>query len=138
MRTDKSDLHINESGYHKQVVIAADQQTYALMKDLQRQYPDHYSWLTILHGDWHTLQLLAEIIRDILSDGGCLDMNVARRSYAHSGRIYTFFCLHFMKHCYGRQYWPFHQIVNVAILISPHQMLSEKIQADTNQPKRSV
>ena len=23
-----------------------------------------------LHGDWHTLQLLAEIIRDILWDGG--------------------------------------------------------------------
>ena len=40
------------------------------MKDLQRQYPDHYSWIVILHGDWHTLQLLAEIIRDILWDGG--------------------------------------------------------------------
>lgn len=36
------------------------------MKELQRQY--HY-WIIILHGDWHTLQLLAETIRDILWDG---------------------------------------------------------------------
>lgn len=50
--------------------MAGDQQTYALMKELQRQYPDHYSWIIILHGDWHTLQLLAEIIRDMLWDGG--------------------------------------------------------------------
>ena len=66
----KRDLHISESGYPAKVVMAGDQQTYALMKDLQRQYPDHYSWIIILHGDWHTLQLLAEIIRDTLWDGG--------------------------------------------------------------------
>ena len=32
--------------------------------------PDHYSWITVLHGDWRTLQLLAEIIRDVLWDEG--------------------------------------------------------------------
>ena len=66
----KKDLRIKESGYPTKVVMAGDQQTYALMKELQRQYPDHYSWIIILHGDWHTLQLLAEIIRDMLWDGG--------------------------------------------------------------------
>lgn len=66
----KRDLHIGEEGYPKVVTLAGDQQTYALMKDIQRKYPDHYSWFVVLHGDWHMLQLTAEILRDILWDGG--------------------------------------------------------------------
>ena len=66
----KRDLHIGEEGYPTKVTIAGDQQTYALMKDLKRQYPDHYSWFIVLHGDWHMMKLLSEIIRDILWDGG--------------------------------------------------------------------
>ena len=46
----KKDLHINESGYLSKVVMAGDQQTYALMKDLQRQYPDRYSWIIFYMG----------------------------------------------------------------------------------------
>ena len=66
----KRDLHIGEEGYPTQLTIAGDQQTYALMKDLQRQYPDHYSWFIVMHGDWHMMKLLSEMIRDILWDGG--------------------------------------------------------------------
>lgn len=28
------------------------------------------SWTHVLHGDWHLLQLIAEMLRDILWDGG--------------------------------------------------------------------
>ena len=66
----KRDLHIGEEGYPSQVTIAGDQQTYALMKDIQRQHHEHYSWFIVLPGDWHMLKLLSEIIRDVLWDGG--------------------------------------------------------------------
>lgn len=66
----KIDLCIGQPGYPSKITIAGDQQTYPLMKALQKQHPDHYSWLVVLHGDWHTLQLLAEMIRDMLWDGG--------------------------------------------------------------------
>ena len=66
----KQDLKIGATGATVKVPIAGDQQTYALMKKLQKKNPDHYSWMVILHGDWHMLQLLGELIRDILWDGG--------------------------------------------------------------------
>ena len=50
--------------------MAGDQQTYALMKELQRKHPQHYAWMIVLHGDWHMLQLTAESLRDVLWDGG--------------------------------------------------------------------
>ena len=61
----KRDLHIGQPGSLGRVVIACDQLTYALMKKLNRQYSDHYKLMIVLHGDWHTLQLLAEVIRDM-------------------------------------------------------------------------
>ena len=66
----KKDLNINESGYPAKMVMVGDQQTYSLIKELQRKYPRHYSWIIFLHGDWCSLQLLAEMIRDTLWDGG--------------------------------------------------------------------
>ena len=66
----KKDLYIGEEGYPKLVTLAGDQQTFAVMKELQRKYQDHYTWMVVLHGDWHMLQLTAEILRDILWDGG--------------------------------------------------------------------
>ena len=65
----KKDIGIGEE-YTGKVIMAGDQQTYALMKDIQKKYPDHYSWMVVLHGDWHMLQLTAEILRDVLWDGG--------------------------------------------------------------------
>lgn len=70
----KRDLHIGEPGYPEKITMAGDQQTYAIMKQLQKQHPDHYKWMIVLHGDWHTLQLLAEMLRDILWDGGFKQM----------------------------------------------------------------
>ena len=70
----KQDLQIGQSGNPVKIPVAGDQQTYALMKKLQKQHPEHYSWLLVLHGDWHMLQLLAEVIRDILWDGGFKQM----------------------------------------------------------------
>ena len=71
----KQDLKIGATGATVKVPIAGDQQTYyAFMKKLQKKNPDHYSWMIILHGDWHMLQLLAELIRDILWDGGFKQM----------------------------------------------------------------
>ena len=61
----KHDLHIGKEGYPNQVTIAGDQQTNALMKDLQRQHPLHYSWFVVLHGDWHLLKLTSEIIKTL-------------------------------------------------------------------------
>ena len=69
----KEELNIGKPGYPQKVTMAGDQQTYALMKELQRQSPD-FNWMTVLHGDWHTLQLLAEMLRDILWDGGFKEM----------------------------------------------------------------
>ena len=51
----KKELHIGEQGHPSKVIIAGDQQTYALMKDIQKKYPDHYLWMVTLHGDWHNL-----------------------------------------------------------------------------------
>ena len=65
----KKDIGIGEE-YTGKVIMAGDQQTYALMKDIQKKYPNHYSWMVVLHGDWHMLQLTAEILRDVLWDGG--------------------------------------------------------------------
>ena len=70
----KHDLNIGQPGFPAKVPLAGDQQTYALMKKLQSQHPDQYSWVVVLHGDWHMLQLLAEILRDILWDGGFRQM----------------------------------------------------------------
>ena len=64
------ELHIGKEGYPSKVIIAGEQQTYALMKDTQKRCPDHYLWMLILYGNWHMLQLTAEIFRDILWDGG--------------------------------------------------------------------
>ena len=63
------ELHIGKEGYPSKVIIAGDQQTYALMKDTQNRCPDHYLWMLVLYGNWHMLQLTAEMFRDILWDG---------------------------------------------------------------------
>ena len=73
----KKDLHIGEAGYPTQVTIAGDQHTYALMKEIQRKYPDRYSWMLVLHGDWHMHQLVAQEIRHILWDGGLKQLSHA-------------------------------------------------------------
>ena len=36
------DLHIGEIGHPKYVLLGGDQQTYAIMKNLKKRYPDQY------------------------------------------------------------------------------------------------
>ena len=43
------ELHIGE-GYPRLVTLAGDQQTFALMKELKRKYPDHYLAHVATHG----------------------------------------------------------------------------------------
>ena len=62
------------------------------MRKLQRQYPDHYKWMIVSHGDWHTLQLLAEVIRDVLWGGGFKEMCYEcgyKKKCQPSGKRYT-------------------------------------------------
>lgn len=66
----KKELHIGEDGYPIRLTLAGDQQTNALMKEIQQKYSNHYSWMVVSQGDRHLLQLTAEILRDILWDGG--------------------------------------------------------------------
>jgi hypothetical protein len=66
----KQDLHIGEEGFPEQVVVAGDQQTYALMKNLKIKYPRTFSWLIAMPGDWHLLKCAAETLRDMLWEGG--------------------------------------------------------------------
>ena len=75
LRKLKKELHIGEEGYPSKVIIAGDQQTYALR--YTKKYPDHYLWMVTLYGDWHNLQLTAEILRDILWDGGLKQLSYA-------------------------------------------------------------
>lgn len=47
----KQDLKIGQPGYPSSVVVAGDQQTYALMKKLHSKYPQHFQWMIIIPGD---------------------------------------------------------------------------------------
>ncbi len=66
----KQDLKIGHPGYPTYVVIAGDQQTYALMKKLHSKYPQLFKWIIITPGDWHLLKLTSELLRDLMWDGG--------------------------------------------------------------------
>ena len=66
----KQDLKIGQPGYPSSVVVAGDQQTYALMKQLHSKYPQHFQWIIIIPGDWHLLKLTSELLRDLMWDGG--------------------------------------------------------------------
>ena len=66
----KQDLKIGEEGFPTKVVIGGDQQTYAIMKNLQRKYTARFRWYFAVPGDWHLLKLVSEVLRDMLWDGG--------------------------------------------------------------------
>jgi hypothetical protein len=66
----KTDLYIGLPGYPSKVVLAGDQQTYSLVKNLMKKYPDSFDWIIPMIGDWHLLKLASECIKSILWDGG--------------------------------------------------------------------
>ena len=66
----KSDLIVGEPGYPKVITIACDQQIYALIVNMKKRYLNRFDWVLAVHGDWHCLSLTAEILQDLLWDGG--------------------------------------------------------------------
>ena len=66
----KKDLHIGEENYPTKVLVCGDQQTYSLLKNLMRKYPDTFNWIIPMIGDWHFIKLASEVIKSILWDGG--------------------------------------------------------------------
>ena len=66
----KRELCIGRDGFpSKVIIIAGDQQTISLMKNLQTKYPSHFNWLIIILGDWYLLKLASELLRDLLWNG---------------------------------------------------------------------
>ena len=66
----KTDLKIGEEGYPSKVVLGGDQQTYSLLKNLMKKYPDTFNWIIPMIGDWHLLKLASECIKSIIWNGG--------------------------------------------------------------------
>ena len=66
----KQNLKIGEQGFPTKVAIGGDQQTYAIMKNLQRKYTARFSWYFAVPRPWHLLKLVSEVLRDMLWDGG--------------------------------------------------------------------
>ena len=101
----KQDLKIGEEGFPKRVLIGGDEQTYAIMKNLQRKYPARFSWYFEVPGDWHLLKLVSEVLMDMLWDGGLQEFsyNVGKNQSQNSGKIHTFCCWQHMSHCLGKQ-----------------------------------
>ena len=52
-------------------MLVGDEQTYSiLLMNLKEQKKDTYQWLYPVPGDWHILKLTAEVLRDVMWDGG--------------------------------------------------------------------
>ena len=89
----KHDLKITEQGYPSQVLLAGDQQTYAILKKIKKRYPERFNWFIAVHGDWHLMKLTAELLQDLLWDGG-LKQFTERCGYKH--QLYKWQELHLM------------------------------------------
>ena len=66
----KTELKIGQPQYPTEVVIAGDQQTFAIMWSLKKIHPNRFDWMHVLHGDWHLMNLLSQVIRTMAWDGG--------------------------------------------------------------------
>lgn len=73
------------------MVVAGDQQTYAIMKNLKKKYPGTYACIHPYPGDWHLLKLSSETFRDMLRDGGLQDL---AKAWAHKTDVYQWKDLH--------------------------------------------
>ena len=66
----KNDLKIGSEGFPSKIVLAGDKQTYSILMNLKEQKGEAFEWLYPIPGDWHLLKLTAEVLRDIMWDGG--------------------------------------------------------------------
>ena len=46
-----------EQGYPPKVVVAGDQQSHSLVTNLMKKYPDSFSWIIPMPGDWHFIEI---------------------------------------------------------------------------------
>jgi hypothetical protein len=72
----KMDLHVGQPGYPSKVVLAGDQQTYSIVKNLLKKYPDTFTWIIPMIGDWHLLKLASECLKSVLWDGGLHQLGI--------------------------------------------------------------
>eukprot|EP00951_Prasinocladus_malaysianus_P003328 scaffold23627_cov18-Prasinocladus_malaysianus.AAC.1 len=70
-------MKIGEDGGPPQLVLAGDQQTYALMVDAKRGSPDKFRWLIPYIGDWHLAFNASQTIAEMIWEGGMQDVAVA-------------------------------------------------------------
>ena len=70
----KADLCIGMDGHPDKILLTGDQQTYKIMKDLQKQQTEKYNWFYSYPGDRHLMKLMAELFKLILWDGGLKEM----------------------------------------------------------------
>ena len=66
----KGDLKIGSEGFPNKIMLAGDEQTFSILISLKEQKGETFEWLYPIPGDWHLLKLTAEVLRDIMWDGG--------------------------------------------------------------------
>ena len=60
----KADLNIGQEGFPN------DEQTYSILMNLKQNNGQTFDWLYPVPGDWHMLKLTAELLCDVMWDGG--------------------------------------------------------------------
>ena len=66
----KLDIKVGDPNFPSCVILCGDQQTYSIVVQLKMSQPNMYNWFYPFPGDWHTMKLCSEVIRDMLWDGG--------------------------------------------------------------------
>ena len=66
----QTELKIRQPQYPTEVVIAGDQQPFAIMWSLNKIHPNRFDWMNVVHGDWHLMNLLSQVIWTMAWDGG--------------------------------------------------------------------
>lgn len=66
----KQDLCIGAEGFQSWVVLAGDQQLFAIIRNLKTKHPSCFDWAYPVPGDWHFMKTLAEVLKAVLWDGG--------------------------------------------------------------------
>ena len=65
----KYDLKIGEPGYPSTVLLAGDQQTFSITKNLQKKHPGKFDWCAVMQtGKQHPGKLTSELLQDLLWD----------------------------------------------------------------------
>ena len=87
---EKSWLTITYTQSTHKIVFTGDQQTYKIMKELQKEQAEKYKWFYAYPGDWHLMKLTAELFKLILWDSGLKKCSIAVvKKMLYNGRTYV-------------------------------------------------